>query len=228
MHSHRPDHPQDCPRRDAAALDLGARRGQVGAGCERRPSLLVHRRAARNRRWCCPKVPIATGVIGTVCAAARERSRRRAFPGGDLHAPVVLGRLYNEAGRAARASSRASRSPSCPATKHRYRQALELRIDTPGDGTRKVKLTLDGERQGRARRRRRRHHAAGAGRPLSLQQSGGSDGKAELEVGDSKVTIEQSGDVTIEAGGTLKLKATRSKLSGDTSVKIAGQTIDLN
>ena len=38
---------------------------------------------------------------------------------------------------------------------------------------------------------------------LKLTQSGSSDGKAELKAGNSSVTIEQSGDVTIKAEGTL-------------------------
>ena len=63
---------------------------------------------------------------------------------------------------------------------------------------------------------------------LSLQQSGSSDGKAQLAVGDSSVTIEQSGDIKIEASGTLTLKASKIELNGDASVKIAGQTVELN
>ena len=63
---------------------------------------------------------------------------------------------------------------------------------------------------------------------LKLTQTSGCDGKAELKVGDSKITIEQSGDVTIEASGTLTLKGSKVEISGDTNVKIAGTTVDLN
>ena len=42
------------------------------------------------------------------------------------------------------------------------------------------------------------------------------------------VLIEQSGNVTVEAEGTLKLKASTIEISGDTTVKIAGQTVNLN
>jgi hypothetical protein len=63
---------------------------------------------------------------------------------------------------------------------------------------------------------------------LKLTQSSGSDGKAEIKVGDSKVTIEQGGDITIEAAGTLTLKGSKVDVSGDSSVKIAGTTVDLN
>ncbi len=63
---------------------------------------------------------------------------------------------------------------------------------------------------------------------LKLSQSSSSDGKALLKVGDSKVVVEQGGNLTIEASGTLKLKAAKIEISGDATVKVAGQTIDLN
>ena len=36
------------------------------------------------------------------------------------------------------------------------------------------------------------------------------------------------GNLTIEAAGTLKLKAANIEISGDATIKVAGQTIDLN
>jgi len=42
------------------------------------------------------------------------------------------------------------------------------------------------------------------------------------------VVLEGSGDARVEAEGTLTLKATKVEISGDATVKIAGQTIDLN
>ena len=40
--------------------------------------------------------------------------------------------------------------------------------------------------------------------------------------------VEQSGDVTIEASGTLTLKGAKVEISGDATVKIAGTEVDLN
>jgi hypothetical protein len=40
--------------------------------------------------------------------------------------------------------------------------------------------------------------------------------------------MEQGGDVKFVAKGTLSLKASKIELNGDTSVKVAGQTVELN
>ena len=42
------------------------------------------------------------------------------------------------------------------------------------------------------------------------------------------MVIDQGGDVDITASGTLRLQATSVEISGDATVKVAGQTIDLN
>jgi hypothetical protein len=63
---------------------------------------------------------------------------------------------------------------------------------------------------------------------LELTQSGASDGKAELKVGDAKVTLEQAGDVKIETTGKLSLKATDIEIKADASVKVSGTTVELN
>ena len=43
-----------------------------------------------------PKVPIATGLIGTAALPREKDLVVVVFAGGDLHAPVVMGRLYTE------------------------------------------------------------------------------------------------------------------------------------
>jgi hypothetical protein len=63
---------------------------------------------------------------------------------------------------------------------------------------------------------------------FNLKQTSASDGQAELKIGDSKILIEQSGNITIEAGGTLTLKGAKVEVSGDSSVKIAGTKVDIN
>jgi post-segregation antitoxin (ccd killing protein) len=42
------------------------------------------------------------------------------------------------------------------------------------------------------------------------------------------VTIEQAGNVTVEAEKTLTLKANKIELSADAQVKISGQAVDIN
>ena len=149
------------------------------------------------------------------------------FPGGDLHAAVVLGRLYTE--HVAPPEHRPGESVTIlPGDETSSDRRIELRIKTPGDGTRKVALTLDGSVKVELTVDGGGITLQAQDTRLSLQQSGSSDGKAQLAVGDSSVTIEQSGDIKIEASGTLTLKASKIELNGDASVKIAGQTVELN
>jgi uncharacterized protein involved in type VI secretion and phage assembly len=174
-----------------------------------------------------PKVPIATSVIGSVSLPRQNDLVLIVFAGGDLHAPVVVGRLYSED------VEPPTHAPGelvvvLPGDETSADERIELRVNTPGDGTRSLALTLDGSVKvsltiGDEGIRLEAQEAT-----LHLTQTSSSDGKAELTVGDSKVVIEQSGNVTIEAAATLKLKATTIEIEGDATVKIAGQSIALN
>lgn len=174
-----------------------------------------------------PKVPIATGLIG-VAALPRENDLVIVvFIGGDVHAPVVIGRLYNES------VTPPDNSPGewvtvLPGDESDKEKRLELRVKTPGDGSRSIHLQLGGSVEIAVNIDDGGIELKAQDTTLKLTQSSSSDGKAELKVGDSSVTIEQGGDVKIEAAGTLTIKANKIEISGDMSVKVAGQTIDLN
>ena len=174
-----------------------------------------------------PEVPIATGVIGAVSLPRENDLVLVMFPGGDLHGAVVVGRLYNEE-VAPPKHSQGELVIVLPGDEEATDKRLELRVKTPGDGSRNLTLTLDGSVKVELTINDEGIQLQAQDTQLSLKQTGSSDGKAELKVGDCKVTMEQGGDVSIEATGTLKLKASKIELSGDTSIKIAGQTVELN
>jgi uncharacterized protein involved in type VI secretion and phage assembly len=174
-----------------------------------------------------PEVPIATGVIGTVVLPRENDLVLVLFPGGDLHAAVVIGRLYNE--KAAPPQYEEDEFVTVlPGHQEAADKRIELRVKTPEDGSRKLTLTLDGTVKVELGIDDEGITLQAQDAQLTLKQTGSSDGKAALTVGDSTITIEQSGDVSIEAKGTLKLKASKIELNGDTTVKIAGQTVELN
>lgn len=174
-----------------------------------------------------PEVPIATGVIGVVSLPRENDLVLVLFPGGDLHAAVVVGRLYNEEVSPPK-HAQGELVMVLPGDEEAEDRRLELRVKTPGDGSRNLTLTLDGSIKVQVALDNESIQLQAQDAQLTLKQTGSSDGKAELKVGDCKVTMEQGGDVSIEATGTLKLKASKIELSGDTSVKIAGQTVELN
>lgn len=174
-----------------------------------------------------PKVPIATGLIGSVALPRENDLVVVVFAGGDLHAPVILGRLYNEE-VAPPTHGPGEVVVSLPGDEEADDKRLELRVVTPGDGTRSATLLLDGDVQVKIEINDEGVRIQAQEATLSLTQSGSSDGKVELAAGDSKVTIEQGGDMTLEAQGKLKLKASEIEIAGDASVKLTGQTVDIN
>jgi phage baseplate assembly protein gpV len=174
-----------------------------------------------------PEVPLATGLMGTAGLPAENDLVVVLFAGGDLHAPIVVGRLYNE--KIAPPQNEAGEFVAAlPAGETAADKRLDLRVKTPGDGSRTLTLTLDGSVKVELAVSNDGITLTTQDTSLALTQSSSSDGKAELKVGNSKVVIEQAGNVTVEAEGTLKLKASTIEISGDTSVKIAGQTVNLN
>lgn len=174
-----------------------------------------------------PKVPVTTGLMGVVALPDVGDLVLIVFLGGDIHAPVVAGRLYSEK------VAPPKHGPGelvawLPRSEEASDQRVELTVKTPGDGTRRVHLVLDGDVVVEVDIDDGQIKLSAQDASLTLSQSGSSDGKAQLKVGDSSVVLEQSGDVTITASGTLKIEAAQVEIAGDTSVKVTGQTIDLN
>jgi phage baseplate assembly protein gpV len=174
-----------------------------------------------------PRVPIAVGVLGAVSLPSEGDVVVIAFAGGDVHAPVIIGSLYNE-NTAPPDHGPGKHVVNLPAGDTADDSRLVLTVEVPGDGTRSATLTLGGTVAVEIKVHDEGVELTSGETSLALTQSSSSDGKAELKVGDSSVVIEQSGDVTVKASGTLKLEATQIEISGDASVKVAGQTIALN
>lgn len=176
-----------------------------------------------------PKVPIASGLLGAAALPAEGDLVVIVFAGGDLHAPVVVGRLYDDE-IAPPDHQPGELIASLPGGETDKQKALQVAIRTPGDGTRRLEITLAGSSGAEVSVAVSDDAILLTSRDttLELAQSGSSDGKATLKVGDSSIVVEQGGDVTITATGALTLKGSTVEIDGDTSVKVAGQTIDLN
>lgn len=174
-----------------------------------------------------PKVPIATGLLGTTALPAEGDLVLVVFAGGDLHAPFVVGRLYDD--EIAPPEHRPGELIAfLPGGETDETKALQVAIRTPGDGTRALEVTLKGSVEVTLTVRDEAIELRTQDARLALEQTGSSDGKATLAVGEQTITVEQGGDVAIKAGGKLTLQASQIEIDGDTTVKIAGQTIDLN
>jgi len=174
-----------------------------------------------------PKVPIATGLIGTVALPREKDLVVIVFAGGDLHNPVVVGRLYSEDVDPPRHGP-GEFAALLPGDETSSDKRIEFRVTTPGDGTRAITLVLDGTVKIELNIDDGGVHIVTGDVQLNLTQSSSSDGQAELKIGDSKILVEQSGDITIQASGTLTLKGAKVEVSADSTVKIAGSEVDIN
>ena len=174
-----------------------------------------------------PRVPIAVGLLGVVALPNEGDLVVVAFAGGDVHGGVVIGRLYDE-NVAPPDHGPGQLVLNLPAGETADDSRLLLTVAVPGDGTRSATLTLGGSVTVSVAIDDGGVVVTAGEATLSLTQSSSSDGTAELKVGGSSVLIEQGGDVTVKATGTLTLQATNVEISGDATVKVAGQTIALN
>src|SRR4051794_24204266 len=131
-----------------------------------------------------PRVPIATPIVGAVSLPREGDLVVIAFPFHDLHNPVVIGRLYP---RDTTPPSHAAGETvlSLPGGETDAEKYFELRVKTPGDGTRQATVQLNG--------------------PSVSVSCTIADEKIELKVQDVTVSLEQSGasdgKLTLAAGG---------------------------
>jgi uncharacterized protein involved in type VI secretion and phage assembly len=174
-----------------------------------------------------PRVPIATGLLG-VAALPREGDLVLVvFVAGDLHAPYVVGRLYSDA-TAPPSTNAGELTAWLPGSESDETKSIRLAVSTPDDGTRAIEVVLGGDVEVAVHVKDGEVSVSAGAASLKLTAPDSSSAKAELAVNGSSVVIEQGGDVTITASGKLALKANQVEISGDASVKLAGQTIDLN
>jgi hypothetical protein len=175
-----------------------------------------------------PRVPIATPIVGAVSLPREGDLVVIAFPFHDLHNPVVIGRLYP------RDTEPPDHAPgetvlALPGGETDAEKVFEVRVKTPGDGTRQATIQLQGSPVSvTCTIADEKVEVKVQDVTLALEQSGASDGTLTLTAGDARITMSQTGDVSIETTGTLKLKAGSVEINADTSVKVNGATIDLN
>ena len=166
-------------------------------------------------------VPIASGHIGTASIPNVGDLVLLAFAKGDINQPIVIGRLYNERDRPPlnKTDEVIFHLPLAQDDEKTLRAAIrniqanspprEVLLEMPPKIT--VRIT-DGT------------IVATAGKTeMKLDQPDGSGGKVTVTAGRTKITLNQDGDVTIEAAGAMSLKATRDLTLEGQNVSIKGR-----
>jgi len=167
------------------------------------------------------RAPIATGHIGTVAIPNVGDLVLLTFDKGDVNQPLVIGRFYNDSDRPPlnHPDEVIFRLPLAEADDKTIKAAIrnhqdqspprEMIIEMPPKIT--VRIT-----DGTVR--------ATAGKTeMKLDQPDGSGGTVTVVAGRTKITMNQDGDVTVEAAGAMALKATRDLSLEGMNVTIKGQ-----
>ena len=149
-------------------------------------------------------VPVATSRIGTVAIPAVGELVLVQFVGGDVNAPVIVGRLYNDRDR--------------PPENEDGRAVLHLPLGASDDSAVHVEL-----KSGEAR-----ELSVKLGRAVTFVLRD-DDPVVEIDAGGkAKVTIERDGTVAVKSSGKLELKASEIKVEAEGKLTLKGATVNIN
>jgi hypothetical protein len=158
------------------------------------------------------KVPIATGVVGSVAMPNVGDLVLISFVGGDINQPIVTGRLYNNEDRPPlhKPNEIVHRVPLAAEDAHTIK--LDLRNIDDNDPPREVVIEMPAKVKVQIIDHQ---FLAQVGQSrITVSQPGDDDGAVMIESGKSKVTIRQDGDIQVESDGQMTLTA-----KGDMSLR---------
>ena len=175
----------------------------------------------KNSALLLPRVPISTDRIGTVAPPNVGDLVLLAFGGGDVNAPVLIGRLYTNQDRPPlsrpdevvfRLPLAADDDASVLAAVRNHQDASPARtLDVQLPPRITVHLDDSGVR------------ATAGHTEVKLTQPDGSGGTVTIVSGGTTITLDQDGDLTIQAAGALDLTADGDVSISGRSVKIKAQ-----
>ena len=167
-----------------------------------------------------PRVPIAVGALGVGALPATGELVVVAFLGGDLNAPVVVGRLYTDATPPPATATDGNLALALPAGGGT--PAMKLTVATDGKtgllevGGEPVSVDVDDQ-----------HLTVKIGKlEVTVTKAGG--GRVDLKAGSTKVTLKQDGDLALKTSGKLKLEGNEVEIAAQGQVKVNGSTVKLN
>ena len=148
-------------------------------------------------------VPVATSRIGAVAIPAVGELVLVQFVGGDINAPIIVGRLYNDEDR--------------PPENEDGRAVLHLPLGAADDEAVHIELKSGDARELTLK--------LGGGLTLALRDD---DPVVEIDAGQAKVTIERDGKVGVESKGKLELKAAEITIEAQGKLTLKGATVNIN
>lgn len=150
-------------------------------------------------------VPVATPRLGLVSVPAPGDLVIVEFIGGDGHAPVIIGTLYNDEDR--------------PPVSTEGQAVLHLPNSAGDNDSVHLSITSGSSRE--------LSLALGTGLTMHLRDD---DPAVELEVDGGRATIRiaRDGAMKIESAGSLSIKAQEITMEASGAMKLKGATVDIN
>lgn len=167
------------------------------------------------------RVPVATGHIGTAAIPNTDDLVLLVFQHGDVNQPLIIGRLYNDEDRPPlnRPDEIIFRLPLAEADD----KTIQAAIRNHPDAAPPREIILEMAPKITVRITDGAVRATAGQTELLLDQPDGSGGRVTVVAGGTKITMNQDGDVTIEALGAMTLKATRDLTLEGMNVNIKAQ-----
>ena len=158
----------------------------------------------RNSQIVLKHVPVATGRIGAASIPAVGELVLVQFIGGDVNAPVIVGRLYND-------EDRPPENDDGKAVLHLPLGAGDsdaVHLELQSGDTRKLLLKL------------------GSGLELTLQDD---DPTVKIDVGgNATLTIGSDGAVSLKSQGKVELKGNEISVEAQGQLTLKGATVNIN
>ncbi len=174
-----------------------------------------------------PRVPVAVGLTGLGALPREGDVVVVLFPRGELSSPIVISQVYTDQRRPPTYERDEVKLVWPGEVDDPEAKAIQVSIKVVDD-ERTMSVTLGGDKDASVTVTEGKLSLVAGGVKFELSHSSGSDGKIELSAGGTKIVLEQDGDLSLETSGTLKLKGAEVTIEGDTSVKVNGQTVEIN
>jgi uncharacterized protein involved in type VI secretion and phage assembly len=169
-----------------------------------------------------PSVPITVGALGYAGMPQVGDLVLVVFAYGDYHYPVIVGRLYDDETKPPQFAT-GEMMLSLPQGPKDADKSLVVSLKA--DDKRMLTITLDGSKKVEVTIADEKVSLTAGDAKVELD---GDGGKGTIEVGDATLELKKNGDVSLKAGNSLSIKATKIEIAADAQLKIQGQTIDLN
>jgi hypothetical protein len=172
-------------------------------------------------------VPVAVPLTGLAALPRVDDVVVVVFAHGEPSSPIVVGQVYSDARRPPQFTKDEAFLQWPGDADDPDSDAVVVAIKSDGSD-REMRIALGGDKDALVRVADGAVELTSGGVELSLSHSSSSDGKATLSAGGTKVELAQDGDVTIMSAKNLTIQATKIELKADVSLKINGQTVEIN